>query len=248
MCKIHLQKGGFEFMKAFLLALKGFAESIGGLIAVIVILFWYFDILGFLENFPPEFNFLTIGSYLSLFVLVFAIIWAQMKSKILLSHGILFYLFASALSVFLTNLFSNSPTDAFEGTGLIDLVIMAYTLAVVAAYILYSRPKTHKLNALMTIPFLIFFGLYYVVTGFNNSLMALLVVIVALLLGSKVVALAYPIHILLGIVFSALHFIFEAFNNNGAQDFNMWVVMIASIVSLVFLSLELKKAVESNAS
>lgn len=233
-------------MKAFLLALKGFAESVGGLIPVIFILFWYFDILGFVENFPPEFNFLTIGSYLSLFVLVFAIIWAQMKSKVLLSHGILFYLYASALSVFLNSLFSNSPSDAFEGTGLIDLIIMAYTLAVVAAFILYDRPKTGKLNGLMTIPFLIFFGLYYVVAGFNNSLMALLVVIVALLLGSKVVALAYPIYILVGIVFSALYFIFEALTNNGTQDFNIWIVMIASIVSLVFLSLEFIKAIQSN--
>ncbi len=233
-------------MKAFLLALKGFAGSVGGLITVIFILFWHFDILGFIQNFPPQFNFLTIGSYLSLFVLVFAIIWAQMKSKVLLSHGILFFLYASALSVFLNRLFSNSPSDAFDGNGLINLIIMAYTLAVVAAYMLYDRPKTGKLNALMTLPFLIFFGLYYVASGFNNSLMTLLVVIIALLLGSKVVALAYPIHILVGFVFSALYFIFEALNNNTTQDINTWITLIVSVVSLVFLSLEFIKSIQSN--
>lgn len=235
-------------MKAFLIGLKGFAESIGGLIVVIFVLFWYFDILGFIENFPPGFDFLTIGSFLSLLILVFAVIWAQMKSNVLLSHSILFYLFASALSVFLSNLFSNSPSDAFDGSGLINLIVMAYTFGVIVAYVLYDRPKTSKLDALMTLPFIIFFGLYYIAAGFNASIMVLLVVLVALLLGSKVVALAYPMYILVGIVFSSLHFIFQALTNNGSQDFNIWVTMIVSVVSLVFLSLEFVKTVQSNKS
>jgi len=235
-------------MKAFLLSLKRFAESIGGLIVVIFVLFWHFNILGFIENLPPVLNFLTIGSYLSLLLLVFAVIWAQMKSKVLLSHSILFYLFASALSVFLSNLFSNTPTDAFDGSGLINLLIMAYALGVVAAYVLYDRPKTSKLDALLTIPFIIFFALYYVSAGFSASIMVLLIVIIALLLGSKVVALAYPMYILVGFIFSSLHFIFQAMTNNGSQDFNIWITMIVSIVSLVFLTLEFLKTIQSNKS
>ncbi len=218
------------------------------MIVIIFILFWHFNIWGFIENFPPTFSLLTVGSYLSLLILVFAVIWAQIKSKVLLSHGILFYFFASALSVFVSNLFSNSPTDAFNGRGLIDLVIMAYTLGVVSAYILYDRPKTSKLNALMTLPFLIFFGLYYLVVGFYSSLMVFLIVIVALILGSKVVALSYPMYVLIGMIFSALHFIFQAFSNNSAQNLNHWLVMITSIISFILLTLEFLKAVKSNKS
>jgi len=189
-------------MKAFLLALKQFAASILGTIVVVVIVLWHWDILGMIENFPPI-NFMTIGRLLSLAILLFVIIWSQLKSKALLSHGILLYLFASALSGFISALFSNTPSSAFDGSTFINLLIMLYTLGVVAAYLLYDRPKTASLNTLVSLPLLVFAIVYYLRVGFNSTLLVMLVVTLALLLGSKVAALGYAMYVTISPLFLA---------------------------------------------
>ncbi len=232
-------------MKAFLLALKAFAESICGLIVVSIIVLWHWDILGIIENFPP-FNLLTIGSFLGMVLLMFAIVWSQIKSKALLSHGILFFLFASSLTGFIGALFSNTPSSAFSGETLVNVLIMFYTLGVVAAYILYDKPKPAKLIGLTTLPMLIFFGAYYLLAGFSGLLLALLIILVALLLGSKVVALTYPMYLLIGAIFSRMYLIFEAFSNNLDQQINIWFMFVILTASFVLLTMELLKAVQSN--
>src|SRR5690554_5531602 len=197
-------------MKAFLLALKQFAASILGTIVVVLIVLWHWDILGMIENFPPI-NFMTIGRLLALATLLFVIIWSQLKSKALLSHGILLYLFASALSGFISALFSNTPSSAFDGSTFINLLIMLYTLGVVAAYLLYDRPKTASLNTLVSLPLLVFAIVYYLRVGFNSTLLVMLVVTFALLLVIKFVAFVFVIYLIISPLFLALLTIFQVF-------------------------------------
>ena len=177
---------------------------------------------------------------------MFAVIWAQVKANALLSHGILFFLFASALSGFVTALFSNTPSNAFDGNMLINLLIMLYTLGVVVAYLLYDKPKTSKVTALVTLPMLLFFGVYYIVFGFTSTLLVFLIVLVSLLLGSKVVALAYAMYAIIGHVFLRLYIIMELFRNNGNQSVNNWFIMVLFTVALVFLGMDFVKSIKSN--
>lgn len=232
-------------MKAFLLALKQFAASILGTIVVVVIVLWHWDILGMIENFPPM-NLLTIGRLLSLVTLLFVIIWSQLKSKALLSHGILLYLFASALSGFISALFSNTPSSAFDGTTFVNLLVMLYTLGVVAAYLLYDRPKTASLNTLVSLPLLVFAIVYYLRTGFNSTLLVMLVVTIALLLGSKIAALGYAMYVTISPLFLALHTIVQAFSNNTGQSFNVWFNLVTLAFAFVFLALEFFKSIQRN--
>lgn len=233
-------------MKSFLTAIKGFAESIGGLIVVVLIVLWHADVIGFIENFPPNFNWAVFGGWLTIIVLGFAVIWAQAKSKVLLAHGILLYLFVSALSIFVNRLFSNTPSNAFDGEVILNLLVMLYAFAVVLASLLYDRPKAAPLKSLTTLSLLIFFAVSYFANGFTGTLFAFLIVLVALLLGSKVVALAYAISTLLLPVFARVESVIQAFNNNLDQQFNTWFLTAAMIVSLVFLSMDFIKAIQTN--
>lgn len=230
-------------MKAFLMSLKSFSVSIGGLIVVIIAVLLYGNVLSIIRNFPP-FSLAIFGSYLALFVLMFAVVWAQLKSNALLSHGILFFLFASAISGFLSQLFSNTPANAFELDSILDVVIMLYTLGVVAAFVLYDKPKPAKLSALATLPFLVYLGAHYLYAGFGVTLLSLLVVVIALLLGSKVVALAYAIFSITTPLFSNLHLIFQAFSNDTPQVVNYWFGFAVLTVAFVFLILEFVKSIK----
>lgn len=232
-------------MKALLTALKGFAVSIGGLIVVIFAVFWHADILNIIENIGT-FNLVTFGVYLGIMILMFAVIWAQSKSNALLSHGILFFLFASSLSGFLGDLFSNNPSDAFNGNQIVNVLIMLYTLGVVVAYLLYDRPKPAKVNELITLPMIIFFAAYYVVFGFSSTLLVFLIVLVAFLLGSGTVGIAYAMYAITSSIFLRLNIIFTSFSNNLDQSVNVWFTTMLLIAAFVFLIMSLVKKIQAN--
>src|SRR5690554_3792038 len=115
-------------MKAFLMSLKSFSVTIGGLIVVVIAVLLHGGLINLIQNFPSTFTLANVGYYLGVLILMFAIIWAQLKSNALLSHGILLYLFSSALSAFIGTLFSNTPSNAFDTSILLNLVVMLYTL------------------------------------------------------------------------------------------------------------------------
>ncbi|WP_025724706.1 hypothetical protein [Acholeplasma granularum] len=234
-------------MKAFLTALKNFAYSIGGLIVIIVVLLiGVLDIIDLIQNFPTSFTLTLVGSLLSTIVLAFSIIWAQLKNKILLSHGIMFFIYASALQQFISNLFSNNPTNAFDGNSLFGLISMAYFLLVSIAVILYEQPKPAKLNILGSLSILAYLVVSYILFGFNSTLITFLIILGALLLGSKVVAISYALSTLILPVFSHLNQIFNNFSNNSNQVFNHWFVALIGIAVIVFLSIDLFKLVDHN--
>lgn len=232
-------------MSKYLKILQSFAGTTGGLVVVIVLALWKIDILNFFGN-MPTLSLTTFGSWISILVIAFAIIWALMKNKILLSHGVLFYIYSSALSVFITSLFSNSPFSAFSLFNIVSLLAMLYALAVVVAEILYSKPVFAKMDLKSLLPLLLFLIVYYLNVGFSSTLVIGLILLGAVLLGSKIVALLVAASYLIFPIFNGVDTIITLMDNNLPQQVNLIFTLLTYVAALVFIVVDLVRSLSKN--
>lgn len=226
-------KGGIK-MKGFLSSLVSFAHSMGGLVVVVILAVWQLNPLSF-----GNFNFSVgwLGGVLSSLIVAFAIVWSQYKQRYLLAHLILTLIFASAVS----QLFNSILGLNFGGTGFIESIITTvaflYVLGVVLGELLVAKPKlaTYPMAALFS---LLLFGIaVYLVYGFGTLLLALVPIVLALLLGSRLVALLYAGATLVAYVFSNLSFIISF-----PSQYEPYVLLLIFGAALVFIGLDLYKA------
>lgn len=221
-------------MKGFLSSLVSFAHSVGGLVVVVLLAVWQFGPMGF-----GNINFSVgwLGVVLSSLIVAFAIVWSQYKQRYLLAHVILALIFASAVS----QLFNSLLGLNFTGLGFVESIITTvaflYALGVVVGELLVSRPKlaTYPSKALFS---LLLFGIaIYLVYGFGMLLLALVPIVVALLLGSRLVALLYAAATLVSYVFNNLSFIISF-----PSQYESYVLLLIFGAALVFIGMDLYKA------
>ncbi len=228
-------------MKSFLKSLQGFAHSMGGLVVVIVLAVWQTGLYNLLVNPFPEFTMAVVGGWLSTILVAFAIIWAQYKERVLLSHALLFLIFANGLSAFLSGVLTLQFDQALEVNTLVNLVAMLYVFAVVVAELMFSKPQSAKVEYKDLMSIGLFALAVYIHVGFTGALLALLPVFVALFLGSKVVAFLYAIASLVGSVFWQLNWVM-----NTPDEFSHYVYLALFTAALVFVVLDLLKAFQNN--
>ncbi len=232
-------------MSKFLKSLQSFAHTTLGLVVVIILALWQLNIFSLISNIPAL-SLSVYGSWLSIAVIAFAIIWAQMKDKVLLSHGILFFIYSSALAVFVTTLFSNSPVNAFDGYNIISLFAMVYALAVAVGEFMVSKPQPAKVNFKSLFALLLFIGAYYFLYGFTDTFVVGLVVLGAVLLGSKIVALLFAAGYLIGPMFSSLDMIIFNLTNNFPFQVSLFFILAITLAALVFIVLDLIQSFTKN--
>lgn len=228
-------------MSKFLKSLQVFAHTKGALVIVILLALFQINFFS-LFSVPPQFGLSIVGSWLGLLVIAFAIIWAQIKDKVLLSHLILFFVYSSALAVFISSLFSNSPISAFDGYNIISLAAMAYSLGVVVGEFLFSKPTLTKFEYKSLFSLLLFIGAYYLLYNFTNTLVIAVITLGAVLLGSKIVALLYAFGALIPIIFGTTDTIIYYMNQNIPLQVSFFFTLAISITVLVFIILDLIKS------
>lgn len=228
-------------MKSFLKSLQGFAHSMGGLVVVIVLAVWQTGLYNLLVNPFPAFTMSVVGGWLSTILVAFAIIWAQYKERVLLSHALLFLVFANGLSTFLSGVLTLNFDQVLNVNTLVNLVGLLYVFAVVVAELMFSKPKPAAIAYKDLLSIGLFALAVYIHVGFTGALLALLPVFVALFLGSKVVAFLYATASLIGSVFGQLNWILTT-----PEEFSHYVYFALFAVALVFVVLDLLKAFKNN--
>lgn len=220
-------------MKQFLLSLKDFSKSVGGLVVVLILALWQIDIFNI---FNIGFSLFTVGIWLSVVAMAFTIFWAQYKGKPLISHFILFSLYMGALSTFVNSLFSNSPLNAFTPETLVNLLAMLYTLFVSIAFVLYEKPKPTKLSFMESLPLIAFIVVCYITFGPSTAIIYSLIVLLILFVGTKIIALLYALSNLIVPVFSLIN---NLVNNASGFTLNGWFHALLIICVAAYLTYEL---------
>lgn len=224
-------------MKSFLSSLVSFAHSTGGLVVVIVLALWQTDPISLAGQ---TWGIASVGSTLATLLVAFAIVWAALKERHMLAHLILALILANSVS----QLFNAIITLNFGANGLylsvISTVAFLYTLGVVLGELLVAKPKVttypmEKLYSILVAAVAIYLGL-----GFGNLLLAFVPVVLALLLGSRTVALMYTGATLLGQVFIHTSLLIAAFSVGTL------ILTLAFAAALAYLVLDLVKAFQTN--
>ena len=227
-------------MKSFLSALRNFAQGVGGLVVVILVALWNLSFLQTIVNGGSlTFGLAEIGDYLSTLAVAFALFWAQYKGKVLLSHLLMFLLFADALRTILVPLFS-AAFGSITLTMIIGLLIMLYALGVVVAEFVEGKQQAAKLQYRDLLSIILFAAAVYLSVGWSAALLGLIPVLIALLLGSKVVGLVYAAATLVTYAFVYVDTLMAAF------VFTTLLLLLVCVAALVFLVLDLVKALQKN--
>lgn len=220
-------------MKQFLLSLKDFSKSVGGLVVVLILALWQIDIFNI---FSLGFNLFTVGIWLSVVAMTFTIFWAQYKGKPLISHFILFTLYIGALSAFINSLFSSSPINAFTPETIVNLLAMLYTLFVSVSFVLYEKPKPTKLSFKDSLPLLAFVLVCYLAFGYTTTIIYSLVLLLILFFGTKIIALLYALS---NLVFPIINLIDDLTTNISGITLNEWFHALLIVGVTAYLSYEL---------
>lgn len=220
-------------MKSFLSSLVSFAHSMGGLVVVIVLALWQTNPLSYTTGFV--FSLGLVGSILSTLVVTFAIIWAALKERHLLAHLLLALVFANALSALFQAIVALNFGGSFYQV-IIEAVAFLYTLGVVLGELLVARPKvtTYPMDRLY--PLLLTALVLYLGIGWTAVVWTFIPVVLALLLGSRTIALLYATASVVGYVFIQTNLLVAGF------AIGTLVLVLLFAATLVYLVLDLVKA------
>ncbi|MBN3490461.1 hypothetical protein JV173_02920 [Acholeplasma equirhinis] len=227
-------------MKSLLSTLKSFAESQLGLVVVIVMAVIQLSLFNALLTMNFTFNVSVLGGWLSTLVVGFAIIWAQWKGKVLLSHLLLALLFADALRNFVVALIGLNFGAAFDLQLLLSLVSFLYTGLVVLAELMLGKTTAAKIQKEDLLPLAIFAAAVYFSAGWSLVLLSLIPVVIALLLGSRVVAFLFAAATALGSTLGYVNAIMV-----DATMLSNYLLLALFIVALIFLVMPLMKAIQN---
>ena len=123
---------------------------------------------------------------------------------------------------------------------------MLYALAVVVAEILYSKPVFAKMDLKSLLPLLLFLIVYYLNIGFSSTLVIGLILLGAVLLGSKIVALLVAASYLIFPIFNGVDTIITLMDNNLPQQVNLIFTLLTYVAALVFIVLDLVRSLSKN--
>jgi uncharacterized membrane protein YuzA (DUF378 family) len=178
-------------------------------------------------------------NFLPIALIVFAVLLLDFKGHTLEAHIILLIMvFGDALGTFFRAIFSynfglKDWTATFDWQLFVGLIICVYLMLYVASYILTKDYKVSTLKSSLTFPLLLLVAYLYLRYGFTTAIISAIPILIALMSGVHLAALALMLCQVIQTPFAIIDLIL-ATNGLKFTSITYWLVSLAALY-LIYL-------------
>lgn len=173
-------------MRNFLKSIHSFTHSIGGLLVLILLCILYVSFDSYIYELH-NFNLTAISALIYAILIVFAMLWSQVRNKVLLAHILAMIIFGNVISQFINNL-STGTFDFSNIRTYIQILTVIYLVFVISAECLFTNISSASFKLTEIYSIIALLAISYVFNGVGSMMVLAFPILVALLLGSKAVA------------------------------------------------------------
>jgi len=178
-------------------------------------------------------------NFLPIALIIFAVLLLDFKGHTLAAHIILLIMvFADALGTFFRSIFSynfgmKDFTATFNWQLFVGLIICVYLMLYVASYILTRDYKVESIKSSLTFPLLLLVAYLYLGYGFTTAIISTIPILIALMSGVHLAALALMLCQVIQTPFVIIDLIFTT-NGLKFTSITYWLVSLAALY-LIYL-------------